>query len=192
VKLPSQFVAQVASLLEELGVPYHVGGSFASSAHGMFRASADVDFVIDPSHEQLDALASMLGRHFYLSREAMIAALEHKGTFNAIDPETSFKIDFFIKGAHPFEDEEMRRAIRQELGSGEGHSALIKSAEDTILRKLAWYRRGGDVSDRQWQDVVSILAASRGALDEVHLDRWSVQLGVDDLLARARAESGDL
>ena len=31
---PTEYLLQVARLLEELRIPYHVGGSFASSAHG--------------------------------------------------------------------------------------------------------------------------------------------------------------
>ena len=72
------------------------------------------------------------------------------------------------------------------------HTVLIRSPEDTVLRKLHWYRRGGEVSERQWQDVLPILAAMRGQLDEAHLDRWAGELGVTDLLDLARGEVGDL
>ena len=69
---------------------------------------------------------------------------------------------------------------------------LIKSAEDTILRKLEWYRRGGEVSERQWNDVRSILAAMRDGLDEAHLERWARELGITDLLEQVRGEAADL
>jgi hypothetical protein len=189
VTLPTEFLTHIAALLERLGIPYHVGGSVASSAHGMYRASADVDFVIDPSEAQLDALARALEPEFYISRSAMAEALLHRSTFNAIDDRTSFKVDFFIKGAAPFDTEELRRSVRVMVG---GHEVLLKSPEDTILRKLEWFRRGGEVSDRQWQDVLSVLAAARGQLDEVHLDRWASQLGVAGLLDRARRQAADL
>ena len=81
---PSEFLVYVAALLERLGIPYHVGGSVASSAHGMYRASADVDFVIDPTTEQLEALARELESEFYLSRPAMAEALSHRSTFNVV------------------------------------------------------------------------------------------------------------
>jgi hypothetical protein len=42
VTLPTEFLVYIAQLLERLGIPYHVGGSVASSAHGMYRASADM------------------------------------------------------------------------------------------------------------------------------------------------------
>jgi hypothetical protein len=192
VTLPTEFLLYIAELLERLGIPYHVGGSIASSAHGMYRASADIDFVIDPTTIQLEALAHALEPGFYVSRSAMTEALSRRSTFNAIHDETSFKIDFFIKGTAPFDAEELRRSIWQEVGDERGRAVLLKSPEDTVLRKLEWFRRGGEVSDRQWRDVLSILAAARGQLDETHLDRWAVELGIADLLDRARKEVVDL
>ena len=190
--LPTEFLIYVAKLLERLDIPYHVGGSVASSAHGMYRASADIDFVIDPTADQLESLARELEREFYVSRPAMAEALSLKSTFNAIHDRTSFKVDFFIKGTTPFDTEELRRSIRQAVGGEGGHEVQLKSPEDTILRKLEWFRRGGEVSERQWQDVLSILAAARGQLDETHLDRWAPELGIADLLDRARRETADL
>lgn len=88
--LPTEFVGYIAALLERLAIPYHVGGSVASSAHGMYRASADIDVVIDPSPAQLEALAAELDEQFYVSRSAMAEALADRGTFNAIHEVTSF------------------------------------------------------------------------------------------------------
>jgi len=190
--LPTDFLLHVAALLERLGIPYHVGGSIASSAHGMYRASADADFVIDPTPDQLEALARDLESDYYVSRPAMAEALANRGTFNVIHDRTSFKIDFFLKGPAPFDAEELRRSIRQVVGAEGERTVLLKSPEDTILRKLEWYRRGGGASERQWQDVLSVLAAMRGQLDEAHLDRWSRELDVADLLDRARGEVADL
>lgn len=53
--LPSDTLTAVAPLvaeLERLGVAYYLGGSLASSTHGMPRSSLDVDMVADlaPKH----------------------------------------------------------------------------------------------------------------------------------------------
>ena len=64
--LPTEFIVHVAGILERLAIPYHVGGSVASSAHGMYRASADVDVVIDPTPAQLEALVRALEPGFYI------------------------------------------------------------------------------------------------------------------------------
>lgn len=61
------------------------------------------------------------------------------------------------------------------------------TAEDILLAKLDWYRAGGETSDRQWSDILGILAANP-SLDLVYARNWAQQLGVDYLLARALAE----
>jgi hypothetical protein len=187
VTSPSRLLAWTASTLAELGIPYHVGGSFASSAHGMYRASADIDFVIDPTSEQLEALVARLGRDCYVSPEAARDALARKTAFNAIHLQSSFKLDFFIKGNSPFDAEELRRSVDRTIGDPGDPAVRLKSAEDTILRKLQWYRDGGSLSDRQWQDVLSILDAMRDKLDNDHLDRWAAFLDLSQLLEKARA-----
>jgi hypothetical protein len=190
--LPTGLLLHVVAILERLGIPYQVGGSLASSAHGMYRASADVDLVIDPTPAQLEALQTELRPDFYVGAPAVAEALARRGTFNAIHEATSFKVDFFLKGPGAFDAEEMRRSVRQPMGDEPARAVLIKSAEDTVLRKLDWYRRGGEVSERQWSDVVSVLAVMRGQLDDAYLDRWAPELGVADLLARARHEAETL
>jgi hypothetical protein len=37
----------VADALDALGVPYAIGGSFASAVHGVMRATMDADLVAD-------------------------------------------------------------------------------------------------------------------------------------------------
>ena len=65
----------------------------------------------------------------------------------------------------------------------------IASAEDTILSKLEWYRRGGETSERQWEDVIGVMKVQGEQLDEAYLDRWAAELGVSDLIERARREA---
>lgn len=67
---------------------------------------------------------------------------------------------------------------------------MIAKAEDALLRKLRWFRSGGGVSDRQWRDVVGVAKRTGVRLDDVYLDRWATKIGVADLLAGARRESG--
>ena len=44
---PLEVAYGVIQALEELGVAYHVGGSFASSIHGVPRQTHDLDLVVD-------------------------------------------------------------------------------------------------------------------------------------------------
>lgn len=81
-------------------------------------------------------------------------------------------------------------ARRQRVEVRAGRFLFVKSPEDSVLRKLLWYRTGVEVSDRQWRDVVQILRQSRALLDRGYLDEWAGVLGVVDLLARATGEAG--
>ncbi len=63
----------------------------------------------------------------------------------------------------------------------------MATAEDTVLAKLEWAKSGG--SDRQLRDVVGILAARAGGLDDAYLDLWAPELGVTDLLATVRSKA---
>jgi len=58
-----------------------------------------------------------------------------------------------------------------------------------VIRKLLWYRAGGETSERQWRDVIGILKASAAILDFELMRRSARERQIDDLLERAIAES---
>jgi HD-like signal output (HDOD) protein len=53
-------------VLEQLGVPYFIVGSVASSAYGLPRATQDIDFVVALGHEQVPKLVAALESEFYV------------------------------------------------------------------------------------------------------------------------------
>jgi hypothetical protein len=67
-----------------------------------------------------------------------------------------------------------------------GEALVVKSAEDTVLRKLVWFREGGEVSEKQWRDVVSVLRVSGPVMDDAYLRLWASRLHLESLLERAR------
>ncbi len=50
--------------LDQLGITFAVGGSFASSFHGVARATQDIDVVIDLHADQVRDLHSVLAPLF--------------------------------------------------------------------------------------------------------------------------------
>ncbi len=176
---------QVIAVLEEMGVPYHVGGSFASSIHGVPRQTRDLDLVVELSFSHVAAFAACLQAEFYVEAESIQRAVERRSHFNLIHHGTGFKVDLFVSGGGAFDRMEMARAALHALGDETPRSVRVKSAEDTLLRKLAWYRLGGEMSDRQWNDVLGILRTQTGRLDLAYLRTWAATLDVADLLDRA-------
>ncbi|MCS7055413.1 MAG: hypothetical protein NZM18_04465 [Thermoflexales bacterium] len=67
---------------------------------------------------------------------------------------------------------------------------MFAGPEDVILAKLEWYRLGGEVSERQWRDVLGVLKVCAGDLDLDYPRRWAAELNVEDLLERALEGGG--
>lgn len=178
---------RVARALESVGASYFVGGSLASSLHGEPRATNDIDFVIDIPLGKVPALAAALGGDFEVDGDMLRDAVRQGRSANVFYLPLAMKIDFFGNAHAAYDEAEfLRRRAVQVRGA---HTLVVKSAEDTILRKLLWFRDGGEVSDRQWRDILGVLRAQRGNLDEAYLQQWGKSLGVYALLDRARAES---
>ena len=99
------------------------------------------------------------------------------------------KVDVFIPKTRLFDQEELRR-VQQEVLSEGTRPFNIASPEGTILNKLEWYRMGGEVSDRQWNDILGVLKVQGTNLDRNYLQKWAANLSVTDLLERALVDAG--
>lgn len=167
-----------------------VGGSLASSLHGIARSTNDVDIVADIREDQISRLVSDLGEKFYVDSETIQQALRHNRSFNVIHFATSSKFDIFPVAGDPFMAAQIDRSTARDLPVAEGLMVRcpVATSEDTILAKLVWYRAGGEQSERQWNDLRGIRAVQGAALDRKYLDGWARKLKVDDLLARLFAE----
>jgi hypothetical protein len=178
----------VTGAFERLGIPYLVGGSMASAVHGVTRSTIDADVVADMQHEQGDELVAALGSDFYADDAMMHDAISHRSSFNLIHLPTVFKVDVFIRKERPFDRVQFERRVEQVFGNDPEQKAFVCTAEDIILAKLEWYRLGGEVSDRQWRDILGILGLQSGRLDMDYLEQWAKALNVSDLLNRALRE----
>jgi hypothetical protein len=167
---------RIVARLDEVGIPYMLTGSFASAYHGRPRATQDIDLVIAPTPEQLRQLVGRLpAGEYYVDAAAALEALAHEGQFNVIDLATGWKIDFICRKSRPFSRTEFGRRLRAEL---HGLSLCIATAEDVVLAKLEWARRGG--SSRQIEDVAGLLAVRGEALDLPYIAHWVAELGVNE------------
>lgn len=181
-------VHEVAAVLDRLAIPYAVGGSWASSLFGKPRLTHDVDMMVEPFPGKETAFCSSFSDDYYVSLPMIQDALRRRSSFNIIHWPSSFKADLFVRKDRPFDKSVLARRRLHSLSKG--GSLTLVSPEDVILLKLEWYRLGGGTSERQVEDVCSVFQMQAGKLDQMYLDHWAADLGVSDLLQRARQESG--
>lgn len=89
--LPISVLSLVTSELERLKIRYVLVGSFASSLHGLYRATADIDILADIKAEQVGPLHKALKEAFYVDELAMRNAITRGHSFNAIHFDSVFK-----------------------------------------------------------------------------------------------------
>lgn len=186
---PLAVTVMVARAFESLGVRYLIGGSLASSFHGVPRSTNDADLVAELPVTAADALAAELTPAFYADAEMIRDAARRGGSFNVIHLDTMFKVDVFVATRDALVQQELARRQEHRLAPDEDVRAFFASAEDTVLQKLDWYRKGGEVSDRQWRDVLGVIQVQGSALDVEYLRRWAPHLRVVALLERALQEA---
>jgi hypothetical protein len=118
-------------------------------------------------------------------------AIRHRSSCNLIYLPNWIKIALFITKGQSFDKVEFQRATRDSFNLENGTILLnILSPEDIILRKLAWYKDGGAVSERQWLDVLGVLKVRAATLDREYMVGWASKLGISDLLERAMEDAG--
>jgi len=186
---PLQILRTIVSALQELEIPCMLVGSFASSSHGFPRLTQDADLIVGLHPNQVDGFIKAFSHDFYVDRGLIELALTNRTSFNIIHFQSSFKVDFFVLGIGSYPETEFSRRVLKQIDPATDFSAHVQTAEDTLLSKLQWYRQGGEVSENQWRDAIGILKVQEGRLDSAYLQKWANDLGISDLLERARRQA---
>lgn len=179
---PIEITQQVTQTLDAIGIPYFVGGSLASSLHGLPRATQDVDLIIDIKAEQILPLVEALQDEFYIDDNVIREAIQYESSFNIIHLKTMFKVDIFVLGQDYPSQQEMVRREQFPIPDSDDGQLYLASAEDVLLHKLYWYQMGGGVSERQWNDVLGIIQVQNEQLDLEYLRGMAAQREVSELL----------
>lgn len=181
---------RVLQSLERLEIRYMIGGSLASSIHGVERSTRDIDIVAAVRPQHTAALSADLSKDFYIDADDAAEALRRDRSFNLIHFATSHKFDVFPVPGDPYYQTQLERCQPENITFAEGIVVRcpVASAEDTILNKLRWYRLGGEQSGQQWNDMRGIVAVQGNRLDRDYLRKWAQHLKVEDFLDRLLGE----
>ena len=186
---PIQVALAVAEVLERCGLRYLVGGSLSSSLSGEPRSTLDVDLVVSMSDDDVRPFVSQLGEEFYVEPDSIRRAIRDRSSANIIHYGSSMKVDLFIVGGSVLDEQQLDRRQQVLVATDPDRYLYFYTPEDIVLQKLNWYRKGNEVSDRQWRDVLGIVLVQT-ELDEAYLRDGARRLGVLDLLDRAMLEAG--
>jgi hypothetical protein len=175
-------IDMVIECFERLGIEYYIGGSLASSAYGIARATMDVDLIAKIETKHVDNLVKALEKNYYIDAGMITNAIQEKSSFNLIHLETMIKIDIFILRNQPYDLKAFDRRQTDTLDEESARKFYLSSPEDVILSKLQWYHLGGRLSQQQWKDVLGVLKVQGNRLDLKYLKYWASKLNLSDLL----------
>ena len=186
-----QATQPLIQFFEKQGILYHIGGSVASSAHGIPRTTIDVDIVADLKFEHVEEMVKILRHAYYIDQNMIESAIQSQSSFNLIHLETFIKIDIFVLKNVPYDQEVMARSVEGVLSIDDSEPLYVRfsSPEDIVLYKLYWFRLGGEQSERQWKDILGVLNVQQDSLDLAYMLKWAKQINVDDLLNQAVSSS---
>ena len=129
----------------------------------------DVDLVVDLQPDQIQPLLNILGDALFADEYMIRNALRQGISFNLIHKQTMFKVDIFPAGDRAYDRAQFERRAAYTLAEESGQTAYVASPEDNILSKLKWCRLGGEISERQWQDVLNVLKIQGERIDRSYL-----------------------
>jgi hypothetical protein len=179
------FLEQIIKALEHANIPYMISGSIGSSFHGQPRATNDADIIIDPTAQQIAAFIESLGPDYYVSKEATQQAIENRSMFNVIDINFGYKADLIIRKDRLYSQQEFSRRSKVTFL---GIDVYVLSPEDSILSKLEWSK--GRKTETQFKDALGVLMTQKDSLDFDYLQKWAIELGIDDALNNLLEEAG--
>lgn len=168
----------LVAALEDVGVPYALGGSIASIAYGEPRATLDIDVIASLDAENLAAFCARFPpEDFYLDADAAAEAVREGAQFNIIHPASGMKIDVFSESKDEVAKSQIERSRR--LPALPGLTAAFSAAEELIVKKMQYYQLGG--SDKHLRDVRAMLDISGADIDLGRIQEWVDRLGLDDV-----------
>lgn len=177
-------VLAVIDALALSGIPFMLVGSFSTNRYGIERSTQDADFVVELGERTILELQSHLPREVRIDPQMSFETVTMTRRFEADVQGTFFKVEFFLLGDDPHDQERFRRR-RSEVVLG--RTLWYPTPEDVIVTKLRWAliaRRSKDRDDAR--DVIAVQDVE-GNLDWAYINAWCDRHGTRALLDEIRA-----
>lgn len=181
-----EVVGQIVSVLEDLRVPYMIGGSVALSVWATPRMTHDLDIVVDMPEQLIADFCNRFSQErYYIDAEVMRTSFSPKnhagmGMYSFIDTEAGLKVDLFsLRDDDPAQQSALSRRVIAEVV--EGVKAYVYTAEDLLVQKLRWYALSE--SQRQFRDCMNLLLSDLSRpvplISWDYVENWASRLGVE-------------
>ena len=188
----------VVRALEDVGISSYIGGSLASSIHGMQQSAPDIDLVLIGQNQHFLALGKALAplRDQYLVEpEEITQAFQERTSLSLIHMGTLMKLDLILPHTPGFDESMQARAVP--LLIDERYAPFpVASALEMVAWKLARcadeLARSSDgvINDVDWNDVLGMLKVQGAMVDLAQLTYWTQFLHTGHLLPQALADAG--
>lgn len=167
-------VRDISSKFRELDIPFMLTGSMALNYYAQPRMTRDIDVVVAIGPQDVERMVQSFEPEYYISRDALTAAVSRRSMFNLIHQESVIKVDCIVR-----KDTEYRKVEfqRREKVSISGFSTYIVSKEDLILSKLVWAKDSR--STVQLDDVRNLVSTGYEA---DYVKGWAEKLSITELL----------
>jgi len=172
---------KITTLLETHHIPYMLTGAWSVIYYGRPRASHDIDIVVEIKPEKLETvilLFSSLDTDFTVQPEMIRQAVAGgQKFFQVVYLPTLVKIDFWLLQNDAFDQ---ARFVRRQTVTILNQRMTTPTAEDTILKKLLWYRQAK--LEKHLVDAAFVHQIQKNNLDRNYLTKWAKKLKVEKLL----------
>lgn len=165
-----QLLKSVTAFLSNQKIPYMITGAWSVIYYGRPRASHDIDFVVEVDIKKIKHILQAfqkLSDEYLIQTDQIQDAISNKSMFNILHLPTGLKFDFWILQNDEFDVIRFARRKRVKLINQYMH---IATAEDTILKKLLWYKESK--IEKHFVDAAFIYQIQKN-MDESYLWHWA-------------------
>jgi hypothetical protein len=180
---------------DEQNLFWYLGGSIASSLHGMQQMAQDIDLVVNLHSQNLPSLLPLLKQYYIFDEDALQEAVSQRTACSLIHRNTLMKVDLIMARQSAFETALYPRIASYSLDE-RSPSLPLASAVEMILVKLHRYsqdllsRTDGMRDDAEWNDIVGMLKIQEPPFERDFLEEWARNLKITEMLRQALVDAG--